>query len=495
MKTNRRIRFPIRFKTTLMVVLFGLVLAEIAMIYFSLVTSASNKEDYKSIAHTVSSIGALAVDKQEAEDLTDQVVSIFEDSGKPERSALSEDELSAYLAKFDAIHDSPRYKAMQKSLSDIRKTTKNVEGVYLGYVDYDAKLCLYVAYDADDENFPLGVADPLYEEDYPLLDDHMLGFVPSIYVDEVTGQNMVTSGSPVLDGDGGVICYCLVDISMNVVRAEQGGQIVRLFLYLVATVAALSIVSVLIVNQTLIKPVKTLQAAARSYDIENPEETHAAFANLTVRVNDEFRDLADSMRAMEGDVYERIQELTEVNTRLIEAQNEASRMHELAHKDALTGIANKIAYDAEAERLNGEIAAGTASFGIAMIDLNYLKNINDEYGHRAGDIALIRLSGLATTVFAHSTVYRIGGDEFVVLLQGKDYKQAEDLIEEFCNRIDAIYHNEELPAPERISAAIGYARFIQSQDEDVLSVFQRADEAMYERKRAMKLAFPFPKKQ
>ena len=232
---------------------------------------------------------------------------------------------------------------------------------------------------------------------------------------------------------------------------------------------------------------KTLHKATKEYDINNPEKTHAVFSNLKVGVHDEITDLADSMVKMERDINDKIYELTRLYKELAESQEMTEKMTELANKDALTGVRNKIAYDKHVEELNAAIQnKEPVKFAIAMVDLNYLKNINDDFGHDSGDIALIRLTNLICTIFAHSPVFRVGGDEFIIIFKGKDYDNADKLIKEFNSKIDEFGEDEELSLAEKVSAAIGYSKYNPKKDTCVDDVFKRADKAMYERKHEMK---------
>jgi len=197
--------------------------------------------------------------------------------------------------------------------------------------------------------------------------------------------------------------------------------------------------------------------------------------------------LAGSMKRIEGDVYNKMNELTAVNRELDESHLETQKMTELANKDALTGVKNKIAYDNEVALLDEAIVNGEVEpFGIAMIDLNYLKEINDEYGHDSGDVALIKLCTTICTIFAHSPVYRVGGDEFIVILRGRDYEHASSLVKEFNAKVERLAEEEELRPEEKSNAALGYSAYEPSKDTCVDDVFRRADKAMYARKRKMK---------
>ena len=86
----------------------------------------------------------------------------------------------------------------------------------------------------------------------------------------------------------------------------------------------------------------------------------------------------------------------------------------------------------------------------------------------------------------HSPVFRIGGDEFAVILKGVDYDNVDNLIAEYYEQEDKMAKDETLESWEKISAAIGYSVFDKTVDNCVESVFERADAAMYEKKRQMK---------
>ncbi len=201
---------------------------------------------------------------------------------------------------------------------------------------------------------------------------------------------------------------------------------------------------------------------------------------------DELSALAMQAAAMIRELEDYMKNLVETTKKLVEAQQKADAMNALANRDALTGIRNKTAYDHEVQRVESQLANGKKQFGIAMIDLNYLKQINDTYGHEQGNVAIKKLCRLVCTVFAHSPVFRIGGDEFVAVLENSDYEHADELVASMNAQLVEMSADETLAPWERISAAIGIARFDPEVDTSVTTVFKRADKAMYIRKKEMK---------
>ena len=107
-----------------------------------------------------------------------------------------------------------------------------------------------------------------------------------------------------------------------------------------------------------------------------------------------------------------------------------------------------------------------------------LSVINDTLGHEAGDKCICEACNIICRVFKRSPVYRVGGDEFVVISQDEDYEHTEELVDVIAG------HNEEARINGGIMIACGMAKF--EDDADVVSVFNRADKQMYENKKFLK---------
>lgn len=151
----------------------------------------------------------------------------------------------------------------------------------------------------------------------------------------------------------------------------------------------------------------------------------------------------------------------------------------MANIDALTGVKNKHAYLDEEEKMNHLIGEHNGSdFAIVIMDVNDLKKVNDTQGHQAGDQYLRDACKLICDIFKRSPVFRIGGDEFTVVVQGDDYS----CIEELLGKVND--HNAEALRNGGIVIACGMSRY--DHDESVASVFERADDDMYENKKKLK---------
>ena len=159
-----------------------------------------------------------------------------------------------------------------------------------------------------------------------------------------------------------------------------------------------------------------------------------------------------------------------------------TKARKMAAIDPLTGIKNKHAYAQWEEDINGRIKEGEQEpFAVVVCDINDLKTINDMYGHKEGDVCIKNACARICGVFSHSPVFRVGGDEFIVILTKEDYIHRKKLLE----RINALPRDlSKLRAGESVSA--GMADYDRAKHPTVLSVAEEADKAMYERKQSLK---------
>ena len=162
-------------------------------------------------------------------------------------------------------------------------------------------------------------------------------------------------------------------------------------------------------------------------------------------------------------------------------EHELTVIREKANRDAMTGVKSKHAYvDAVAE-LNANIEDGVVRpFSVVVCDVNGLKRINDTLGHQAGDKLIMDASHMICETFKHSPVYRVGGDEFVVIMRGQDYEQRAALMAEMAER------NRKNKASGGVIIACGASEWHGGEDNRFEAVFDRADSAMYENKTALK---------
>ncbi|MBR5909439.1 MAG: diguanylate cyclase [Schwartzia sp.] len=166
-----------------------------------------------------------------------------------------------------------------------------------------------------------------------------------------------------------------------------------------------------------------------------------------------------------------------------ELQEANRKLRELAVTDGMTGVGNKTAYLEKIDSLNKAISMGTASFTVFMFDLNRLKEINDEYGHECGDLAIADTAAMLKTVFGKDKLYRIGGDEFIAIMEAMPQSDIERHFQDFDKAMASNIHADK-PYKEMLSVSKGAAVFRPGEDKEYREVFGRADQAMYQEKAA-----------
>lgn len=153
----------------------------------------------------------------------------------------------------------------------------------------------------------------------------------------------------------------------------------------------------------------------------------------------------------------------------------------MARRDELTGVKNCNAYKEYEEKIDRKIGSGEdLKIGVVMCDINDLKHINDTMGHNFGDEAIQATSNLICRVFQHSPVFRVGGDEFVIVIKDHDYEHRDQLLERF--REEAEINRKTRSGPVVASGMAVY----EDGDSKLAEVLCRADHLMYENKGDLK---------
>ncbi len=182
---------------------------------------------------------------------------------------------------------------------------------------------------------------------------------------------------------------------------------------------------------------------------------------IQIRSRNEIGVLADSIRSMVKEMREYI-----------------DFIHKQAYHDAMTGVQNKGAYIEVTNELDRKIHEGMADFGVAVFDVNGLKAVNDNQGHEYGDM-LIRDAAMALKLtFGEEKVYRVGGDEFVMIWEGAREDKMKEAMTRFSAELQEI-NSGEVTYGTPLTISKGYSLYDEKADESYHEVFQRADTEMY----------------
>lgn len=177
-----------------------------------------------------------------------------------------------------------------------------------------------------------------------------------------------------------------------------------------------------------------------------------------------------------------IEEISVLRGKVARLQERVLQLDQLAHQDSLVELPNRRGFTRELERLIARVDRYGVGAAMLFVDLDGLKMINDSFGHKTGDQALIEVASLLVKGVRHSDVVaRIGGDEFGILLENSDedaaHETAARLIDLICG-CEFTHDGDALP----LSVAIGVG-MIDALD-TAEAIMARADEAMYRRKAA-----------
>lgn len=228
-----------------------------------------------------------------------------------------------------------------------------------------------------------------------------------------------------------------------------------------AVISALAVLLTILLTRRLIRPLKELNTAAQQIASGDFSVT------ISHQTKDEVGTLADSFQQT-----------------VAHLQTYIGYINGLAYRDPLTGVKNKTAYQDAEKQFEERMRSGRPEFALVVMDINGLKQVNDNFGHDFGDMLIMDACKLMCKVFKRSPIYRIGGDEFVAILESGDLEHYQELLEYFQTEMDAM--NRESRPDNRVSIARGFAIYNSETDLVFANVFKRADDSMYKNKAAMK---------
>lgn len=163
-------------------------------------------------------------------------------------------------------------------------------------------------------------------------------------------------------------------------------------------------------------------------------------------------------------------------------KNEREFYENMAYTDALTGAKNRARYMKDVNSIT-DFRGAT----IIQVDIDRLKYINDNFGHACGDQAIINSYQILTKYSDQiGKVYRMGGDEFSIIVMNAGRDKIDNMIEKIQEEVGLINAECEYD----FSLSIGMAEYDASMDEDLFSTFVRADHKMYDNKKRLRGTVP-----
>ncbi|WP_374436527.1 diguanylate cyclase domain-containing protein [Inhella sp.] len=197
----------------------------------------------------------------------------------------------------------------------------------------------------------------------------------------------------------------------------------------------------------------------------------------------------DEVGRLAGQVNEMLRRIQvwhqDLHQQLQQQRQAGMALRQLAHRDHLTGLPNRLSFDIELERQVIEVQHGQQALGLLFIDLDHFKAINDQLGHAAGDEVLIEATQRLSSVLRdQDTLFRLGGDEFALLVAPL---HSAATLEQLAGRLIAA-----VSAPLQVrgramplGASIGGA-IAPQHGQEAAALLRQADTAMYAAKAAGK---------
>ncbi|MBE8952853.1 MAG: GGDEF domain-containing protein, partial [Quinella sp. 1Q7] len=314
------------------------------------------------------------------------------------------------------------YRATEEKLYAIKNSSLDVKFLYVYRVLEDGCHVVFdmdtATYDADPPGTVVALEDALLK----YRDDLLAGRpIPPVITDNEYGY-LLTMYKPMYDAAGKCQCYVAIDFSMDILHEYMRTFVIKLIALFLGCFVFIYAIGLAFIENNIILPVNTMAYCAKnfSYDSATAREKYfERLKGLKIHTGDEIENLYSALLRTTENILNYLEHLQRAKVRVADMQVKVAEMDEIAYKDSLTGVQNKAAYDRAIAELDEKISDGDAKFCIVMVDVNYLKRVNDTYGHERGNEYLINACRLVCAIFGEEHVYRIGGDEFVVVIDGE----------------------------------------------------------------------------
>jgi len=236
---------------------------------------------------------------------------------------------------------------------------------------------------------------------------------------------------------------------------------------------------------------RDLNKAVQQYEIEGEEKLHKIRQmDVFVWVLTIFILLLEVIFIFQP-LSRRIAELSEAEERAIEnlqyqveirtlhLQQINQKLEDLASHDPLTGLKNRLNFEQDLEHIITQHVINHAPYAVLMLDIDWFKKVNDDHGHDVGDFFLIELAKLLRhTVRNEDKIYRVGGEEFVILLNRVSYDHALKKSEKIRQAIQShTFEVSEVTLHKTVSGGLFHSSL--SNSTEVKSILKLTDNALY----------------
>ena len=408
--------------------------------------------------------------------------------------ALDPDRIDYYIAE---NYDSPEYMDILKYYHSLKDNYPDVYYMYVyRFYEKDTPRATVVI-DLDEEyseNPPQESRDWIgsnYDADEPFaseIETLIKGREPVYHtVHTQDGEYLLSYVRPVLDKGGNYACSVCVDFSMDYIRSSDRIFVLKLMSGLGILMLLILFINIYIIRKRVTGPLEKIGDCIDGFVYNTDTDRFRnvqALEDLEMESDNEVGKLYQSLvTSMKESLYY-MTYLNKAKNEIEDRDKEIREISRMTYKDGLTGVGNKAAFMRDTALNDEKILKGDTSFAVVMVDVNNLKYVNDTYGHEAGDKYILGCCRMVCGVFKHSPVYRIGGDEFAVILTGEDFEKRHDLYIHATMDFKMSFSKKKAEPWEKYSASIGIGEY--KSGDMTANVIKRADKLMYSNKKAFK---------
>lgn len=374
-------------------------------------------------------------------------------------------------------YDTPAYQNALKTLSAFKSANGDSSGEFAYiYLCREVAENQYIFTIDPDKEDPAEFGKPL-EATYALKQAaaKTAAFDKEPYTDE--WGTFYSAYAPVLDSDGNVAMIVGIDVWANWYKSTVWSNTISIIIISSISVASGIFIGVLI-NLTISRRFKVLtqefnelesDVQALIHEIKAPIEANKG-EKTTTKGGNQMMTLSKKIHLTQKEIQDFI-----------------VYIKKQAYMDALSNVHNRSAYVLKIKQISMD-----APFAVIIYDINGLKYINDTYGHETGDKTIIAVANILQDTFDIDNIFRIGGDEFAILLTNNDKEITEQIFNSVITKLDSFNEKKELPLA--ISVSKGLAFYDSKIDKSYSDVFNRADEKMYDDKEEFYRQHPILKK-
>ena len=409
----------------------------------------------------------------------------YEKHGKEILNLAAEDIVIDNIPKYlSGDYDRAEYERSAKKLDLYPEYFDEVFYLYAYSLNGDGLNATYLFDASVDHDVPANLGDN-YEIEADIraqIAKHGAGEPLDTVMDNTEWGYLMTCSKPLIDSNGNFQGYILIDFDLTKVRENNILFIIKLFVLIFALMLVIFAFGMQAVTARITNPIEKMYQCLSNFKYvttKDREENLRSLKELNIHTNQEIQSLYEALIISAESSLRYMQEYRTITQKL-------GAVNKMAHTDVMTGVNNKTAFeDRVSELLSRTANEESPEIAVIMADINNLKYINDKFGHKFGDEYIKGCCRVLSDFCKFSQIYRVGGDEFIVILAGDDYKNRKLIYEMLRSHFIDTYTDTTRPPEKRYSVSLGLAEY-ESSDSGLSDMIKRADEAMYKEKKAFK---------